>query len=397
MFSFLKRSYPVERHYFLIPQMAMSAIGFNPEQERTWPVRAWSFFNFFVLTYGCYAEAAYGIKQIPINIALALDALCPVASSILSWLKMMAIWYYRDELKWLIQRIRKLTEQQQSERKLEYKRNLYTLATQLSFLLFVFGIGTSTSYSIRHLLDNMLRLSHGKDWTYETPFKMIFPDPLLSLPLYPFIYALVHWHGYITVACFVAADGLFVSFCLYLTVLLYSLRDDVFYLLEVKDNKQEATAGEDERIVRQLERLIDRHNEIAALTDRLSGVLVEITLGHFVTSSLIIGSSMIDMLLFSGVGVIVYLVYTSAVLTEILLYCLGGTYITEACLDLSKSTFSSHWYCHSVRVQKMTLLMITRAQRVLIIKVPFFSPSLQALTSILRFTGSLIALAMSVL
>lgn len=96
-----------------------------------------------------------------------------------------------------------------------------------------------------------------------------------------------------------AADGLFVSFCLYLTVLLYSLRDDVFYLLEVKDNKQEATAGEDERIVRQLERLIDRHNEIAALTDRLSGVLVEITLGHFVTSSLIIGSSMIDMLLVS--------------------------------------------------------------------------------------------------
>lgn len=173
MFSFLKRSYPVERHYFLIPQMAMSAIGFNPEQERTWPVRAWSFFNFFVLTYGCYAEAAYGIKQIPINIALALDALCPVASSILSWLKMMAIWYYRDELKWLIQRIRKLSEQQQSERKLEYKRNLYTLATQLSFLLVVCGIGTSTSYSIRHLLDNMLRLSHGKDWTYETPFKMM--------------------------------------------------------------------------------------------------------------------------------------------------------------------------------------------------------------------------------
>ncbi|XP_017046125.1 odorant receptor 24a [Drosophila ficusphila] len=394
---FLTSSFPMERHYFLVPKFALSLIGFYPEQERTLPVRLWSFFNFFILTYGCYAEAYYGIHYIPINIATALDALCPVASSILSLVKMVAIWYYRDQLKSLIQRVRFLTEQQRSERKLGYKKRFYTLSTRLTFLLLCCGFCTSTSYSVRHLLDNILRRAHGKDWIYETPFKMIFPDPLLRLPLYPITYILVHWHGYITVVSFVGADGFFLGFCLYFTVLLLCLRDDVGDLLEVKDIAETPSEENEARVVREMEKLVDRHNEVAELTQRLSGVMVEITLGHFVTSSLIIGTSVLDILLFSGLGIIVYVVYTCAVGTEIFLYCLGGSHIMEACSDLARSIFSSQWYAHSVRVQKMTLLMVARAQRVLTIKIPFFSPSLETLTSILRFTGSLIALAKSVI
>lgn len=58
------------------------------------------------------------------------------------------------------------------------------------------------------------------------------------------------------------------------------------------------------------------------------------------------------------------------------------TLIFFQCSELARSTFSSHWYGHSVRVQKMALLMIARAQRVLTIKIPFFSPSLETLTSV---------------
>lgn len=170
---FLTALYPMERHYFLVPKFVLSLIGLYPEQKRTLPVRLWSFFNFFILSYGCYAEAYYGIHYIPINIATALDALCPVASSILSLVKMIAIWYYQDELKSLIQRVRFLTEQQRSERKLGYKKKFYVLATRLTTLLLCCGFCTSTSYSVRHLIDNVLRKSRGKEWIYETPFKMM--------------------------------------------------------------------------------------------------------------------------------------------------------------------------------------------------------------------------------
>lgn len=90
------------------------------------------------------------------------------------------------------------------------------------------------------------------------------------------------------------ADGFFLGFCLYLTVLLLSLRDDVCDLMELQRGDK---ASEELHIVRQMERLTDRHNEVAELTERLSGIMVEITLGHFVTSSLIIGTSVVDMLL----------------------------------------------------------------------------------------------------
>lgn len=171
---FLTASYPMERHYFAVPKFALSAVGFYPEQERTLAVKLWSFFNFFILTYGCYAEAYYGIHYIPINIETALDALCPVASSILSWVKMASIWWYRDELKSLIERVRFLTEQQQrSERKLDTKKRFYTLATRMTFLLLVSGWATSTSYTVRHIGENVWRKAHGKEWIYETPFKMM--------------------------------------------------------------------------------------------------------------------------------------------------------------------------------------------------------------------------------
>ncbi|ALC38079.1 Or45b [Drosophila busckii] len=379
---FLESSYPLDKNYFLLPKFGLSLIGFYPEQERSFKVRAWSFVNFFILTYGCYAEARYGIHFIPINIFTALDALCPVASSILSLLKMVCIWYYREEFDWLIKRVRVLNEQQCSANKQQYKRLCFTWATRLTWLLLWFGTWTSTAYTIRHMWDSLLRISNGQNWIYETPFKMMFPAPLLRLPIYPFIYALVHWHGYITVSCYVGGDGLFLGFCLYLSVLLRGIRVDVVELLSSQPVEQQATPEEEARVVRELERLIDRHNEVAELTERLSGVMVEITLGHFITSSLIIGTSIVDMLMFSGVGIIVYVVYTLAVLVEIFMYCIGGTFITEACMDLAVHAANSPWYAHSVRIQKMTLLLVARAQSVLVIKIPFFSPSLPTLTSV---------------
>lgn len=95
------------------------------------------------------------------------------------------------------------------------------------------------------------------------------------------------------------ADGFFLGFCVYLTVLLMSLRDDVFDLLEVKDIEKIPNKKQEAKIVREMEKLVDRHNEVAELTERLSGVMVEITLAQFVTSSLIIGTSVVDILLVS--------------------------------------------------------------------------------------------------
>uniref|UniRef100_A0A1I8PVY4 Odorant receptor n=1 Tax=Stomoxys calcitrans TaxID=35570 RepID=A0A1I8PVY4_STOCA len=226
-----------------------------------------------------------------------------------------------------------------------------------------------------------------------------FPEPLLSMPIYPLTYLLVHWHGYITVVSFVGGDGFFLGFCFYISTLLKALQQDLVEILEdieVKSRNQNNIS--ESEICCALSSIIERHNEIASLVERLSSIMVEITLCHFITSSLIIGTSVVDFLLFAGgIGSIVYVVYTCAVLTEIFLYCLGGTAVMESSQELAEKAYTSNWYNHSIKIQKIVLLIIVRSQRTITVKVPFFAPSLPALTAILRFTGSVVALATSVI
>ncbi|XP_065358334.1 odorant receptor 24a-like [Calliphora vicina] len=395
--KFLTQRYPLDRHFFLIPRFALSIIGYYPETVRTAKVQLWSFFNIAILVYGCYAEFYYGIHYLSIDIPSALDALCPVASSIMSFIKIFFIWWYREDYKSLIEKVRNLTAQQNTSSKVEMKKRYFTLATRLNALVLFFGFCTSTSYTLRPIVTNTFLYLNGKDIIYETPFKMIFPDALLSMPLYPITYILVHWHGYITVLAFVGADGFFLGFCFYFATLLKAIQEDLQNILtDIEDNKNSKHESED-KVCLALEDIVERHNEVAELTDKFSLIMVEITLCHFITSSIIIATSVVDLLLFSGYGIIVYVVYTCAVLTEIFLYCLGGNTVMESSEDLATKAYSSEWYTHSVKVQKMVLLIMVRAQRTIAIKVPFFAPSLPALTAILRFTGSVIALAKSVI
>lgn len=117
------------------------------------------------------------------------------------------------------------------------------------------------------------------------------------------------------------------------------LRDDVEDLLEVKNIEECPTEEQEARIIREMERLVDRHNEVAELTDRLSGVMVEITLGHFVTSSLIIGTSVVDLLLVSRLIFIPKNVYHSHNIFPIVLwswhYCVCDLHLGRGRRNLS--------------------------------------------------------------
>ncbi|XP_065358747.1 odorant receptor 24a-like [Calliphora vicina] len=395
--KFLTQRYPLDKHFFLIPRFALSLIGYYPETVRTTKVQLWSFFNIAILGYGCYAEFYYGIHYLSIDIPSALDALCPVASSIMSFIKIFFIWWYREDYKSLIEKVHNLTAQQNSSSKVQMKKRYFTLATRLNALVLFFSFCTSTSYTLRPIVSNTFLYLNGKDIIYETPFKMMFPDTLLSMPLYPITFILVHWHGYITILAFVGADGLFLGFCIYLATLLKAMQEDLQNILTDIEDKKKSRHDSEEEVCLALEDIIVRHNEVAELTDKFSLIMVEITLCQFITSSIIIATSVLDLLLFSGYGVIVYVVHTCAVFTEIFLYCLGGNAVMESSEDLATKAYSSEWYTHSVKVQKMVLLIMVRAQRTIGIKVPFFAPSLPALTAILRFTGSVIALAKSVI
>lgn len=117
------------------------------------------------------------------------------------------------------------------------------------------------------------------------------------MPIYPLTYILVHWHGYITILAFAGGDGLFLAFCIYFATLLKSLQQDLQTILADFDDKKNNRYDTEEKVVLALEDIIERHNEIAELTDKFSVIMVEITLCHFITSSIIIATSVVDLLL----------------------------------------------------------------------------------------------------
>nr|UZH23391.1 odorant receptor 24a [Anastrepha ludens] len=394
--KFLFQSYPTEKGLFLIPKFTLQVIGFYPEHGKSTRIQAWAIFNMVVLIYGCYAEFAYGLHYLPIDAIRALDALCPVASSIMSAFKISFIWWHRVELERLIKRVGELIAEQNNPRKLACKRSYFTIATRLSASVIFCGFCTSTLYTIRAGIVNYLSYWRGEIIPYETPFKMIFPYPLLSMPLFPFTFTLSHWHGYITVAGCTGADCFFLCFCFYFGTLLKALQYDLQELLDDVDSEGSKNYAECE-IEESLKHIVARHNEIIDLLKKFSTLMSGLTLGHFVTSSVIIGTCVVDMLLFSDYGIFVYVVHTMTVFSELFLYCLGGTVVIECSSQIATTIYCTKWYTHNLRVQKMVLLIMIRSQRSLVVKVPFFALSLPTLTSILRFSGSLIALVQSMI
>lgn len=119
----------------------------------------------------------------------------------------------------------------------------------------------------------------------------------MSMPLYPITYILVHWHGYITVLAFVGADGFFLAFCIYFATLLIAIQQDLEQILGDKTDKLNFNFDCEEKVYLALEDIIRRHNEIAELIDKFSFIMVEITLSQFITSSIIIATSVVDLLL----------------------------------------------------------------------------------------------------
>lgn len=79
-------------------------------------------------------------------------------------------------------------------------------------------------------------------------------------------------------------------------------------------------------------KLIKRQNEIFELTHFFRQRYAIITLAHFVSASLVIGFSIFDLLTVGdgGLATLLYVGYTVAALSQLLIYCYGGTLVTES-------------------------------------------------------------------
>lgn len=88
----------------------------------------------------------------------------------------------------------------------------------------------------------------------------------------------------------------------------------------------------------QLRAIVIRHNAIIDLMKSFRQRYAIITLAHFVSAAMVIGFSMVNLLTLSGIGlgVILYVAYTIAAASQLLVYCYGGTLVAESVRLFSK-------------------------------------------------------------
>lgn len=79
-------------------------------------------------------------------------------------------------------------------------------------------------------------------------------------------------------------------------------------------------------------RLIKRHNQIFELTYIFRQRYWIITLAHFVSASMVIGFSIFLLMTVgaNGLGTLLYIGYTVAALSQLFIYCYGGTFVAES-------------------------------------------------------------------
>ncbi|XP_017960676.1 odorant receptor 45b [Drosophila navojoa] len=390
--KYLSKDYPLEKHLFFVTRYSFGLLGLHFERLPSIWSTCWLIFNFVNLLHCCQAEFSFGWSYIHTSPLDAMDAFCPLACSLTTLFKMACMWSSRVEVASLIKRIRQLTEQQTEGKRTDLKSGYYRLATLLCMLIFTLGSINTAAFVLRSFWD--MWMHRHLPFKYDMPFRMIFPAVFHRMPLYPLAYLYSTWSGQVTVYAFVATDGFFFSFTLYMTFLLKALRMDLQRILQPVKNP---TPLECEVCCQQLRIIIDRHNDIVGIVQRFSVIMAAPTFAQFLSSSLVIATSVIDILLFSGLNIIRYVVYASTVSACLLLYCYGGTEMSLASMDLGEAAYNSYWYMWNREVRQRIYLLIMRAQRPITVQVPFFAPSLPVFTSVIKFTGSIVALAKTIL
>lgn len=78
--------------------------------------------------------------------------------------------------------------------------------------------------------------------------------------------------------------------------------------------------------------LIKRQNQIFELTYFFRERYWIITLAHFVSASMVIGFSIFLLMTVggNGLGTLLYVGYTVAALSQLFIYCYGGTFVAES-------------------------------------------------------------------
>ncbi|EDV99835.1 odorant receptor 10a [Drosophila grimshawi] len=398
-FRFLYGDQPLQLYFYAVPHLCLNLMGYWPDMLDALQQRA--LFHFVVLGVGVATEIHAGLQFAQNGeISLALETFCPAGTSAVTLLKMYLMLRYRNDLFNVLANLRQMLFDgaSQSDEKQKIMRKHLLMASRFNFWPLSAGFFTCTMYNLKPLILALLQYwGQAEQIKWDMPFNMTMPSFLLHAPLFPVTYIFIAYTGYVTIFMFGGCDTFYFEFCVHIATLCNFLEVDIRALFRPYDGLQQMDDLRGTLFVGCLVRLIKRQNDIIELTAFFRQRYWIITLAHFLSASMVIAFSIVELMINggNGLGTLLYIGYTVAALSQLFIYCYGGTLVAENSLHLATVMSSCPWHICQPRHRRYIMLFIMRSQRALTMAVPFFSPSLVTFAAILQTSGSIIALAKS--
>ncbi|EDV35057.2 uncharacterized protein Dana_GF22395 [Drosophila ananassae] len=391
---FLNKNEPLSVYFFAVPRNCLNLMGYWPggadnkdkKTDKNPPIRA--YVHFVILAIGVTTELHAGMRFLhQEELTLALETFCPAATSAVTLLKMFLMLRYRQDISNMWCRLRTLLFDRRRERpdQLDIRLRHSLLAVWINCWPVCAGFFTGSVYNSKPVLIALvLYLQQRSDEIlWVIPFNMTMPSFLLKSPFFPFTYLFTAYTGYVTIFMFGGCDGFYFEFCSHISALFEILQSETKALFKPYKDRLSIDAEEALHLEQQLRAIVIRHNALIDLIKSFRQRYAIITLAHFVSAAMVIGFSMVNLLTVGGIGlgVILYVAYTIAAASQLLVYCYGGTLVAESSLGLSRTLFACPWNICWPSQRRYVQLMLLRSQKALTMAVPFFSPSLAAFAS----------------
>ncbi|KAL5284472.1 Or22c.2 family protein [Megaselia abdita] len=245
-------------------------------------------------------------------------------------------------------------------------------------------------------------ISGDKNITKLMPYNCYLPEFLTPFPQYIIYYIYIVYSANVVSCVLGSIDGGFAYDAFFISCIFKMIQFDIESIFQKYGERGDSYIMTEKDEIARLEYklgvLIQRQNDTQKLSEtvlKLFGVMIFV---HFVTSAITICSVCVVILVgAAGMDLVSCLFYLSAISTQLFIYCYGASLIEDESSKIAEAAYASYWYHVDLRVRKIILIIINRSQKPIVLKVPFFVPSLPAFNAIMSTAGSYVALMKSFL
>lgn len=331
----IKKLYQDQVVLFLpLQHIQLSIIGVWPlgAQVTYWYI-VLGFFNSIFNGVTTLAEFAFSYYHRD-NLEDILASLSPALTKMNIACKIFVMVSKRDQFFDIVSTLEKYYNDYTNLSEIRISRKLSRRSYVICLILSVFSQMTGLFFVILPIFRNVTRILTNEPRISELPFKSEWPWNLDRTPFYVLTYLLQAYGSWLT-SCAVAGID-----CVFMGIFLHVAAEFRCISCRIKEFGCEIdkkttdltvlTKEENNQMETQIKEIIKQHCSRIELCDKLRDFGKEIILGHFLTSSLTVCMTSVNLLIAEWSQKPVYVTYILTVLTQAFVYCYGGELMSEA-------------------------------------------------------------------